>query len=66
MDAGFEVGDGDEAAVSGGLGICSRVGVARRLSLTGGLGGGDDLGKIVASLRISVSRMGITSDAMGW
>ena len=70
LDAGFESRDGGESALVGAGGDPSRVGLARETSLTGGPGGGDDLGllleKFGLSLRISVPRMGFTSDAMGW
>ena len=70
LDANFEACDDGGAAVAGGLAACSRVSVARGLSLTGGLGGGDDLWmllkKLGLNLRISVPRMGATSDAMAW
>ena len=68
--ANFEDRDDSDAAEAGGLATCPRVRVARGLSLTGGLGGGDDLGwllkKLGLNLRISVPRMGVTSDGMGW
>ena len=54
--------------MAGGFVACSRVSVALGGSLTGGLGGGDELGvllgRTVVSLRISVPRMGVTSDCM--
>jgi len=64
----FEARDGGDAAVATGSGACSRVNVAR-LSLTGGLVGGDDLGtllgRMVVSLRINVPSIGLTSDSTG-
>jgi hypothetical protein len=50
--------------------VRSLVRVAGGLSLTGGLEDVDGLegflGKIVVSLRISVTRIEVTSDGMGW
>ena len=65
----FETRVAGDAGISTGFGACSRVSVARGLSLTGGLLGGDDLGmllgKMMVSLRINVPRMRVTSDSTG-
>jgi hypothetical protein len=68
LEAGLEALGGGEAAVAGGLGGLSMVRVAVGLSVAWWLGGGDSpgslLGKMEVSLRISVSRMGVTSNGM--
>jgi hypothetical protein len=70
LAAGLEALGGGEAAVAGGLGGLSMVRVAVGLSVAWWLGGGDSpgllLGKMEVSLRISVSRMGVTSSGMGY
>ena len=42
------------------------VGTAGGLALADGLGDVEDLGMLLVSLRISVPRMGATSDGVGW
>ena len=69
MGVGVEARAGGADAATG-LGACTGVRVAAGLSLTEGLGAGVDLGvllgKMVVSLRISVPRMGVTSDGTCW
>ena len=64
----FEACVAGDGTVATGSSPCSGVGVAR-LSLTGGVVGGDDLGtllgKMVVNLRINVPRMGFASDFTG-
>ena len=65
MGADSEAGNDGDTAVDVGLGACSRATVAGGLSLTGGLGFRNDLGRMVVSLLMSEPRMSVTSDGMG-